>query len=614
MGCSGSKDGVAAPGGVAARDDGADSGGRDKGNEDKVEVAMKMKRRYQNVFSDSVDVSAAPIAVTAAMSKTPAQTALITEALQHNFVFEALGEAETAKIVEFMALRAVPAGTALIEQGDEGTFFFVVEEGTFEFVVDGEVKGACAAGGSFGELALLYGAPRAATVRATRDAEVWALDRATFRVTVASGAARQRARVAEALASVDVLQGLTEGQLGDLADAVQVVKYAAGHLIIEKETTGNVFYMITDGEVECTDVGQANQFKNLVLRRGEYFGERALLMDQLRAANVVSKTDVTLLALDREAFQRTLGPLRRLLDDNLNLRVLNSVPILHQLTPAEREKVVPLFFEKRFESGETIISQGEPGVEFFVVKSGSCDVLVEVDGVKRAKASVFAGEYFGEVALVSDEPRGASVIATEAVECFVLSRLDFEKSLGSIAEMVARVAAKLKVNALASAEKTALSKTQVADYKVVASLGSGTFGRVKLVVAKSAADKAYALKTMHKSEVVAHRQVANVIREKQLMLDVDHPFILRLYAAFQDAHRIYLLLEFVQGGELFSVLHTATHDGVAEPNAMFYAAGVAMALEVFEGSERRAQTDALLLFPRERDGFLSTGPARLALL
>mmetsp|Transcript_29428 Transcript_29428/g.99138 ORF Transcript_29428/g.99138 Transcript_29428/m.99138 type:complete len:172 (+) Transcript_29428:80-595(+) len=112
MGCSGSKDGVAAPGGVAARDDGADSGGRDKGNEDKVEVAMKMKRRYQNVFSDSVDVSAAPIAVTAAMSKTPAQTALITEALQHNFVFEALGEAETAKIVEFMALRAVPAGTA----------------------------------------------------------------------------------------------------------------------------------------------------------------------------------------------------------------------------------------------------------------------------------------------------------------------------------------------------------------------------------------------------------------------------------------------------------------------------------------------------------------------
>ncbi|KAH8058141.1 hypothetical protein JL720_14052 [Aureococcus anophagefferens] len=340
-----------------------------KSEEDKLEVAIKYKRRYQNVFSEGVD--AGEIAKTAAMEKDATVTAFLIAALRQNFVFASLEDAEVSKIVEFMAKTSVGKGTDVIKQGEQGDYFYIVEEGKFDFMVKGKVVGSCGKKDSFGELALLYGAPRAATVRATTAATVWQLDRVTFRSTVASGASKQKQRVMDSLSHVTLLEGLTDDQLERVADAVQIVRYPAGKRIIQKNETGNVFYMIQEGAVDCTDVGASNQFKDLVLKDGEYFGERALLTDQLRAANVTAKSDVTLLALDREAFVRVLGPLRKVLDDNLSMRVLSSVEILSKMSTKEQQKAAKLFKEQSYKSGEKIIKQGDQGEEFFVIKNGT---------------------------------------------------------------------------------------------------------------------------------------------------------------------------------------------------------------------------------------------------
>jgi len=77
---------------------------------------------------------------------------------------------------------------------------------------------------------------------------------------------------------------------------------------------------------------------------------------------------------------------------------------------------------------------------------------------------------------------------------------------------------------------------------------------------------------LNKREIIGHHQVEGVIREKNIMSSIHHPFVVNLVCTFHDDRSLYMLIDLVQGGELFSVIHTETRDGVPNANARFYAA------------------------------------------
>jgi len=254
--------------------------------------------------------------------KTDAQKARIKSVLQESFLFSSLEAKDVVIVVDAMQEKVVDAGTTLIKQGDDGDCLYVVEEGQMNCFknIDGEDKKVkeCKAGDAFGELALLYNCPRAATVTAHERCVLWQLDRESFNHIVKDASAKRRSVYEEFLKGVPILQTMEAYERTTMCDALVTKSYAKGDVIVKQGDPGDMFFILEEGEcivekvyVEGTPAQEVLQYKS-----GDYFGELALLNNDTRAASVVAKSDVRLLTLSRRTFKQLLGPLEDILKRN----------------------------------------------------------------------------------------------------------------------------------------------------------------------------------------------------------------------------------------------------------------------------------------------------------
>ena len=170
-------------------------------------------------------------------------------------------------------------------------------------------------------MSLLYNAPRAATITAKIASELWSLDRATFNHIVKDAASKKREKYEEFLQGVKILQSMEEYERSKLADALKEEWYEPGQFIIKEGDEGNTFYMIMRGEAIATKTLEKGKppVEVLKYKQGEYFGERALIKNEPRAANIVATTQMQVVALDRHSFKRLLGPIEEILKRNMSV-------------------------------------------------------------------------------------------------------------------------------------------------------------------------------------------------------------------------------------------------------------------------------------------------------
>jgi len=177
------------------------------------------------------------------------------------------------------------------------------------------------AGEAFGELALLYNAPRAATIIAKDDSILWKLDRNTFNHIVKDAAQSKRNKYEDFLGSVEVLQSLDHYERSKIADCIKEVSFKAEDTVITEGDTENcdLFYLIMEGEAVATKTLTPGQAPDQVgkYKAGDYFGELALLKNAPRAANVIAKSHLKLASIERGSFMRLLGPLTEILKRNM---------------------------------------------------------------------------------------------------------------------------------------------------------------------------------------------------------------------------------------------------------------------------------------------------------
>ena len=130
---------------------------------------------------------------------------------------------------------------------------------------------------------------------------------------------RKREKYEDFLKSVQLLQNMDHYERSKLADAIKEEKFNPGDYIIREGEEGNVFYLIVEGEATATKTINPGQTPQEVFsyKPGDYFGELALLKHEPRAANVIAKTKLKVVNLDRNSFMRLLGPLDEILKRNM---------------------------------------------------------------------------------------------------------------------------------------------------------------------------------------------------------------------------------------------------------------------------------------------------------
>merc|ERR1719211_977628 len=282
-------------------------------------TAGQTVRRRGAVSAEPIHEEDATNYVKKVVPKDSATMSSLSKAIAKNVLFSHLDDGERSDIFDAMFPAEAEEGEVIIQQGDEGDNFYILDQGSVDIFVGGARVVTLCDGASFGELALIYGTPRAATVQATSRVRLWAIDRDSYRRILMGSTIRKRKMYEELLAKVSILENLDKWERLTVADALEAISFEDGDVVVTQGESGNDFFIILDGSAIVTQFRNEGDEGVEVGRLGpsDYFGEIALLLDRPRAATVTARGPLKCVKLDRARFERVLGPCSEILKRNI---------------------------------------------------------------------------------------------------------------------------------------------------------------------------------------------------------------------------------------------------------------------------------------------------------
>eukprot|EP00477_Mikrocytos_mackini_P000793 GAHX01000849.1.p1 GENE.GAHX01000849.1~~GAHX01000849.1.p1 ORF type:complete len:812 (+),score=185.82 GAHX01000849.1:27-2462(+) len=406
---------------------------------------------------------------------------------------------------------------------------------------------------------------------------------------------------------------LSHERIRKLIEGMVSKHYKKGDMVIKEKEEGHYFYVVADGLFHI----QAREKLLKVSKTGDSFGELSLLHNSPRNASIICKEDGKLWALHRVDYQRIVKKVSKEKFSKI-IEFLSKVKIFDRLITSERTVLASVIIEDIYPEHSSIIKEGEQGDCMFLILKGSVQVSKKVKENKstnneEARDSVAeflddkgkdkeinrlsTGDYFGEVALLKEEPRNATITAINGpVTVLKISRSQFNSYCGTLKELMERqidsYENKIEVFDLVKPEvketKNIWNRVALSDLTVIGQLGCGSFGKVKLIEINlnnfkdcdedtvSQLKGTFALKCISKKKIVELGQQDHVINEKTIMSYCNSDFIIRLFKSFRSEDQVFMLMEACLGGELFSRLRIVS--SFNESHARFYLANVIEAI------------------------------------
>ena len=294
---------------------------------------------------------------------------LIEKCLLNHFFMRSLERQARNEIIKEMTLCKVKAGENIFKQGTIGNFFYIIKEGDVELIIDDKKIKTLKPGESFGELALMHGAPRSGTVKSLSGSLLWCMERRNFRKIIDHINSINFNENIQFINGIALFTNLQKNLKTILARNLIKVYYEAKQVIVKEGDLASCLYIIKEGEVDCI----RNEKYIRTLKSKDYFGEKSILLESKRTLDVVAKTKCVCYVISVDSLKNMVGDkYKDVLLFNFLEMAFQTSNCFNKLNPNFFENIFSIFTLRDFTKGEIVVPAGHHiGNTFFIIIEGS---------------------------------------------------------------------------------------------------------------------------------------------------------------------------------------------------------------------------------------------------
>jgi cGMP-dependent protein kinase 1 len=454
------------------------------------------------------------------------------EILSSVSIFSQLTNEEKEAVLSLATTQNFSSGEVIIKEGDLGDTLHIIKAGEVSVFQNDILRRKMTKGSYYGEQAIINNSARTATIIAATEVSVLVIKRDSVVELFHTG-------IEEVIFTNTIRTTLQKSSLikdfaniQEIIKSAKIVKYIAGDIVIKENTKKNtkIFIVLkgklthSKGDIELYDIiGEKDVKSNSKSKFSE---------------NIIAAVDSVVAEVSKKSIESSMGTrVKKFSNYNDLLKIVQKVTIFRYLTNQKIRSLINTITEKSFNDKEVIINEGEIGDKLFIIKNGSVNILKNNEIIR----TLHANNYFGERALMYNEKRSATVASIGNTICWIINKTDFDTIVNNRLHEVFAKRIELQDDSIT-----------LEDLVPVKPIGKGTFGNV-ILCAHREKKSLYALKCITRQKISAYEIYENTLAEKNILMQSDHLMVVKLVKTFKDNLRLYYLMEYIEGTDLFEL-------------------------------------------------------------
>lgn len=512
-----------------------------------------------------------------------------------------------SKLCLYLILEKYDKDKFIINEGDEPTALYFIKEGTVSVIKEAVEVRCLTSGEFFGDKSILSKTKRTLSVKTKTDVTVFSLSTSSM-MEVMGKKFREFIFVnyiSFAFESAGI--NVERSMIWKLYPCFQLKNFGQDEVIFRKGyQKTNSIVIIIEGNIK-----NKHTKKYIPIQKGEILFKEVLFGGAANGTvfvsnDLVADPDCLLLMCGVSELNKITGmTLKEYIRKCKIISSLCKIPLFKNLRITKIEQILENITIEAYKRNDIIIKEGEEGNNFYIIQTGKVDIYIK----NKYMRTLNEFEFFGEKSLVVNEKRSATaIVKSENTILYSINKKSFQTII-------------FEENLLKFLNHHIMlqdNDLQLSDLEYIKTLGSGTFGDVFLVRKKVMPTEhhinnvTYALKKVALANIKLAQIAQYIESEKKILLQIEHPFIVKLVKTLKDSKNVFFLMENAEGQELFDIIRAIGL--LSKEQCSFYIAQLLLIAEYFQKRNivhRDIKPENIIVLPNGYIKLIDFGTAKI---